>query len=142
MRNQMLVGALTLIACAGSAELPTAGPQPAAIARPAQVDCNLAALMPHAPLTAAECTALVGLYQTLATVNPGAGRSGDEQMTCSDIQSELLRQHGVSAHLHERFEHSSIVARGLAESILANPRLGRLLQLAAARRCGADDSRQ
>ncbi len=139
MRSQLFLSALTLIACADPARSapPAAGPQPpSVIALPAEVDCNLAALMPHAPLTVAECKALVGLYQTLAVVNPDAGRDGDEQMTCSDIRAALSREHGVGARLNGRFNHSIItVAQGLSASIRANPRLGRLVQLAAARDC-------
>ena len=145
MRNQMLVSALTLVACANSAgsAQPPAGPPPAIIARPAEVDCTLAALMPHAPLTVAECRALVDLYQTLAVVNPSAGRAGDEQMTCSDIKAELSHEYGGGARLNGRFNRSIVtVVQGLSQSIRANPRLGRLVQLAAARHCEADGSQR
>jgi hypothetical protein len=86
-----------------------------------------------------ECKALVDLYRTLAEVDPSADRDGDEHMNCADLRLELARDHGP-ARLDDRFHHSIVaVARGISESIRANPRLGRLLQLAAARDCTAGD---
>jgi hypothetical protein len=95
--------------------------------------------MPDAPLRLDECKALVDLYLTLAQVDPTGGRDGDEQMNCADLRSELARVDGP-ARLDDRFRHSiAAVAREISESVRANPRLGRLLQLAAALGCTADD---
>ncbi len=142
MRKYLLYASLALIGVGNSAGSmqPAAAPEPAGVAESRAVNCDLAALMPDAPLRVDECKALVDLYQVLAEADPRAVRDGDEQMSCADLRSELTRARG-QARLDGRFHHSIVaVAQGLSESIRANPRLGRLVQLAAARDCGAADN--
>jgi hypothetical protein len=142
MRKYVLYGWLALMgvgSSAGSMQPPPAAQEPVVVGASGAVNCDLAALMPDAPLRVDECKALVDLYQTLGWVDPRASRDGDEQLTCADLRSELTRAHGPE-RLDGRFNHSLVaVAQGLSESIHANPRLGRLVQLAAARDCSAAD---
>ena len=137
---------LGMVSTAGSmqpapaAREPPAALEPAIGAESAAVNCDLAARMPDAPLRVDECKALVDLYHALAEVDPRGSRDGDEHMNCADLRSELSRAYGPARRLDGRSNHSIVaVAQGLSESIHANPRLGRLLQLAAARDCAAGD---
>jgi hypothetical protein len=148
MLDLKLFGALALMlgteSMGPTSQPPTRAEAPVVVAGDPTASCELAALMPHAPVTADECKALINLFQVVAVVNPDASRDGDEQMNCSDIRSELshmprlgqgLRLDGSQA---VRFDHSiAAVAQDLSESIRANPRLGRLVQLGAARHCKA-----
>jgi hypothetical protein len=144
MRKYVVFGSLALMAlgsAAGSMPPPLPDAQEPAIAQVSgTVGCNFTAFMPDAPLRVDECEGLVDLYQILAVIDSGANRDGDEQMSCSDLGSELAREHGPALRLEGRFGDSIVaVARGLSEFLQADPRLGRLLQLAAAQDCTADN---
>ena len=142
MLDLMLFGALALMlgmdplgSSSQAADLPR---PPVVVSGNLNLDCELAALMPHAPLTVDECRALMELNQIVAVVNPDAARAGDNQMTCPQIRAELRQMHGLRGSQESRFDHSIVkIAQDLSESIHENPRLGRLIQLAAARHCKA-----
>jgi len=146
MIDLKLFGAVALmmgIESAAPTSHPPARPEaPVAVTGSPTVSCELAALMPNSPVSALVCKALLDLFQVVAVVNPDASRAGDEQMNCSDIRSELSHMPrlgqglGVDGSQAVRFDHSIVaVAQDLSESIRSNPRLGRLVQLGAARHC-------
>src|ERR1700722_18518428 len=153
MIDLKLFGAVALMvgieSVAPTSRPPARPDAPVVVAGDPTVTCELAALMPNAPVTADECKALIDLFQVVSVVNPDAIRAGDEQMNCSDIRSELshmprlghmpglaqgLRIDGSQA---VRFDSIVAVAQDLSESIRSNPRLGWLVQLGAARHCKA-----
>ena len=146
MLDLMLFGVLTLMlgtdSLGSSSQAAPSLRPPVVVSGDLSLHCELAALLPHAPLTVDECKALLELNQIVAAVNPDAARAGDNQMTCAQIRVELLQMGGLRGSQESRFDHSIVrIAQDLSDSIRENPRLGRLVQLAAARRCKAQRRR-
>jgi hypothetical protein len=134
MINLTLFGALALTLGADSAGRTA----PAAAPGGQTLNCELVALMPNAPLSPDECKVLIDLFQMVAIVNPDAGHDGDERMNCADIRAELSHTQRLGGSQSGRSEQPLVtLAHDLSEAIRANPRLGRLIQLAAARHCKA-----
>jgi hypothetical protein len=85
---------------------PTATPSPAS----AQPSCEQIASMPNSPMSLETCKSMMALQQASNNIDPSAVHSGDDQMSCVDINAEMSTMRGVGLSQATRTESSQAAA--------------------------------